>query len=522
MGIPYYFYTITKTYSNILLYCKPSKKIDHYFIDFNGMVHTSANVIEEKNNLAIIEKTWEVLKECIKVVEPSKIVHICADGVAPVAKMSQQRKRRYLSIFRQKLQSKVEPWDRNCISPGTLFSKELNTFIKSKIRENTSKMIYSFNSCDDPGEGEHKIFTKITNLQPNEVSVIHGLDADLIMLSLMSHKNNIYLMRENDKGDEPYVYLDVDALRKAVLKDLQSTFTWNFKDNIIDDPYCEDAKNIIESYVVLCFILGNDFLPHIPSLSLKNKGHERILNAAKKIQYDEMNEMLVNHSTNTINVEMLVMILQILQNDETQIMNTLNHEYIKKIPYQGSDEIETYPIKPENKDLLAGLLIDKGNMWRPYYYQSLFDCHLHDTTIILNSSELFIKGIFWTYAYYKRKPELMVDIWYYYPYEFSPTLLDLSNYLQSSIEKWKNIEKLSSEEVDKMFVDPDVQLICILPSNSLPTHLQKYSSDSKYGLKHMFPSEYKVHTYLKTHLWECCPVLPYLDIEHIKSCLINK
>jgi 5'-3' exonuclease len=517
MGIPYYFNTITKTYSNILLYSIANKKIDNFFIDFNGIVHTAANKVEEKTNENINNKTWELVDESVKIVKPEKMVHICADGVAPVAKMNQQRKRRYLSIFRQNLSKSKESWDRNCISPGTQFSKELNIHIRNCIRENKSKLIYYFNSSDDVGEGEHKIFARIANIPINDVNIIHGLDADLIMLSLMSHHPNIYLMRENDKGEDNYIYLDIDALRVGILKDLQSTYTWGITDDIIQDPYSDIAKNIIESYVVLCFILGNDFLPHIPSLCLKNKGHDRILNAAKKIQYDEMNESLVNSKENTINIDLLVKIFQILELDENEIMKRVNEEYIRKRPYHGMDEIESYPIKDENKDKLAKTLLEKGNRWRPYYYKELFDCDLYDSKIIVNSSMLFIKGILWTYAYYKRKPELMNDIWYYYPYEYSPTLLDLANYLQSTIDIWKNIKVLDDTEIKKMYVKSDIQLLCILPSKSLPTHLQKYANKEEYGLKHMFPKEYKIHTYLKTHLWECCPILPYLDIEYITT-----
>ena len=33
----------------------------------------------------------------------------------------------------------------------------------------------------------------------------------------------------------------------------------------------------------------------------------------------------------------------------------------------------------------------------------------------------------------------------------------------------------------------------------------------------MFPTKFKIHTYLKTHLWECYPELPKINIELIKK-----
>lgn len=537
MGIPHYFHTITKTYKNVILYSKPSVEFDHFFIDFNGIIHTAANKIEEKTDESIFEKTWMLTTEAVNIIKPKKMIHICADGVAPVAKMNQQRKRRYLSIFRQTLilnkdngndKSQEILWDRNCISPGTNFSKKLNLYIHNCIRNNDTKYIYNFDSSDQPGEGEHKIFSRIANLSEDSdnlnTSVIHGLDADLIMLSLISHKKNIYLMRENDKSYnefDKFIYLNIHELRIGILKELQSNYIWTITDDTLLDPYSYIAKNIIESYIVLCFFLGNDFLPHIPSLSLKNKGHERILTIAKKIQFDnpESNGYIVNHITNTINIEMIVKILIELTKDENQIIKQLNEEYIAKHPFQGSDQIESYPIQKENKSNLSKLLLEKKNKWRSYYYKELFDSKLHDSKIVIIASKSFIQGIFWTYAYYKRKPELMIDVHYYYPYEYSPTILDLSNYLQSSFNNWKNIPILEKKITDELFVSPNVQLLCILPSISLPDHLQKYAIDSKYGLKHMFPKNYKIHTYLKTQLWECSPILPQLDIEYIKNCI---
>ena len=534
MGIPHYFHTITKSYDNVILYTKPSIDIDHFFIDFNGIVHTAANKVDEKTNDLIYAKTWELTVESVKIIKPVKMIHICADGVAPVAKMNQQRKRRYLSVFRESLSltsvkacesltsvkaceslTSVIPWDRNCISPGTKFSKELNIFIRNCIRENDTKYLYSFNSSDDPGEGEHKIFARIANLSDTDTCVVHGLDADLIMLALISHKKNIYLMRENDRSYnefDKFIYLNIHELRLSILKELQSTYIWDITAEMLSDPYLDPSKDIIESYIVLCFLLGNDFLPHIPSLSLKNKGHERILSIAKKISIN-----IVDHKTGKIDIEAILNILIELNKDENKIMTILNQEYIAKQPYQGCDRIESYPIQKEHKSKLANLLIEKNNKWRAFYYKELFDSELHDTSIIINACNCFIKGIFWTYAYYKRRPELMIDVQYYYPYEYSPTILDLSNYLQSSLETWKDIEVLNKNAIDKLFVHPNVQLLCILPSISLPDHLKKYAEDSKYGLKHMFPIKYKIHTYLKTQLWECSPILPLLDIELVEE-----
>ncbi len=50
-----------------------------------------------------------------------------------------------------------------------------------------------------PGEGEHKIFKKLKIENDYNNIIINGLDADLIILSLISHKKkNIF--NERNKG----------------------------------------------------------------------------------------------------------------------------------------------------------------------------------------------------------------------------------------------------------------------------------------------------------------------------------
>ena len=152
----------------------------------------------------------------------------------------------------EKIDKIVSKWDTNAISPGTTFMNKLDDYI---TKHNQNKYIYS--GSNEAGEGEHKIF-KLINDNENEndndkVIIINGLDADLIILSLISGKNNIYLMRENN---EQLTYVNIDNLKLAIIAEL-------------DKKWCiENTTDLIESYCVMCSILGNDFIPHILNLNI--------------------------------------------------------------------------------------------------------------------------------------------------------------------------------------------------------------------------------------------------------------
>ena len=146
MGIPYYFYNLTKKYKNILIDKIPID-ISIYAIDFNGIIHPQAH--KETNEEKLFINLWNKIISYNEVYKPDKML-ICVDGVAPVAKIIQQRKRRYLSIYKNKIDKITSKWDTNAISAGTDFMNNLDEFI--------------FDGSKNQGEGEHKIFHYLRTL----------------------------------------------------------------------------------------------------------------------------------------------------------------------------------------------------------------------------------------------------------------------------------------------------------------------------------------------------------------------
>ena len=511
MGIPYYFYSLTQKYNNIMSNNKPMG-LDIYCIDFNGIIHNVAqdiikkykDTVENVNNdnieREIIEGVWNRIIYYIENYKATKYV-ICADGVAPLAKMFQQRKRRYLNIYKNILDNVNIIWDTNAITPGTLFMEKLNTYIKRNINDdrNKNKIIYS--GSDECGEGEHKIFKMIKDAPIDDKIIIHGLDADLIILSLMSHKENIYLMREVKDlhtNNTVYNYLNIKELRKAILCELKTNWDINFE---------YDENDLIETYCTACTILGNDFIPHLLTIELKNNGIDTLLSSTKRSI--KTNGLLVNNGV--INHNCLIDIFKDLANTEDEDIHRICERYIKKRhPDNKNVPSDYYGLK--NKDPLINTIYNSPNKWRQEYYRIIFDNNISiDSTVMFNACNNYIKGIYWVYSYYKG---MDIDCEWYYPYNYPPTIKDILNHTIAN-----EVPVLNS---NNMFVPSYIQLLIVLPKYSvklLAKKHQRYMLDIYAGLFHMYPVKYNIQTFLKTQLWECSPILPLINLNYITKVL---
>jgi 5'-3' exonuclease len=511
MGIPYYFYSLTQKYNNIISNNKPTG-LDIYCIDFNGIIHNVAqDIIKKYKDIAeninidnieseIIEGVWNRIKYYIENYKATKYI-ICADGVAPLAKMFQQRKRRYLNIYKNILDNVNIIWDTNAITPGTLFMERLNTYIRRNINDdrNKNKVIYS--GSDECGEGEHKIFKMIKDLPIDDKIIIHGLDADLIILSLMSHKDNIFLMREVkdiNTNNTVYNYLNIKELRNAILCELKTNWEFDFEYN---------DNDLIESYCTACTILGNDFIPHLLTIELKNNGIDTLLSATKRSI--KMNGLLVNNGV--INHNCLIDIFKDLANTEDEDIHHICERYIKKRPPDNkSTSSDYYGLK--NKDPLIYTIYNSPNKWRQEYYRIIFDNNISiDSTVMFNACNNYIKGIYWVYSYYKG---FDIDCEWYYPYNYPPTIKDILNHsIANEIPVLNN---------NNNFTPSYIQLLIVLPKYSvklLAKKHQRYMLDIYAGLFHMYPVKYNIQTFLKTQLWECSPILPLINLNYITKIL---
>jgi 5'-3' exonuclease len=116
---------------------------------------------------------------------------------------------------------------------------------------------------------------------PGWTHVLYGLDADLIMLGLVTHEKNFLLLREKmsvvmagrgrnkyrkKKDMMEYDRNDFELLELSSLRQLLAIQFRKFSDQIKD--YSLDR--IVDDFVFMCMLVGNDFLPHSPHLEIDN------------------------------------------------------------------------------------------------------------------------------------------------------------------------------------------------------------------------------------------------------------
>ena len=430
MGVPAFFKWLTLRYPNIVIDVNEEisegidintiiknnfnrdleiPSIDNLYFDMNGIIHPCAHPQDRDSPESIAEMfngIFDYVDKIIKIIKPKKLIYLAIDGVAPRAKMNQQRSRRFRAALESK-ERKTEfeilkndwnnkglyndfnnnkkvkfEFDSNVITPGTKFlydcSLALKSYIKSRLNNDPlwKDLTVIFSDSSVPGEGEHKILDFIRNQRtfenynPNTTHCIYGADADLIMLSLIIHEPHFYIIREslNEKfyiicqhcGKHGHSADTCEKITGSFNRDTASKkeIYFNNKEKIneiefslikipVVREYLEiefkilekkikfkyDLERIIDDFVFLCFLVGNDFLPHLPSLKIREGAIDALIYLYKKI-LPTMDSYITN-GKGQINLDKAEILFENLGKIEgeffkIEVMNKINDENFKK------------------------------------------------------------------------------------------------------------------------------------------------------------------------------------------------
>jgi 5'-3' exonuclease len=137
MGIPSYFSYIVKNHANLIKKFNHTIQVNNLYLDCNSIIYDAVHNIDFTNLVesdidTILRAVCSKIDEYIALLKPDNTVYIAFDGVAPVAKLEQQRSRRYKSLYQNNISKSIykdvnsNPWNTTAITPGTLFMKKLN------------------------------------------------------------------------------------------------------------------------------------------------------------------------------------------------------------------------------------------------------------------------------------------------------------------------------------------------------------------------------------------------------------
>lgn len=526
MGIPSYFSYIIKNHANIIRKRRQVKsKFSSLYMDCNSIIYDSVRKLEMDAEprppgfdmeREIIRNVIAKIESYVNDIQPSNVLYIAFDGVAPFAKMEQQRVRRYKHGF--PLPTSTKAFNTSAITPGTEFMKALSlnvsrAFVVSGRHFGAKTIIVS--GSDEPGEGEHKMFQYMRDhaLQ-TETMAVYGLDADLIMLGLFHcfACENIYIFRESPEfgrallGDsfarDELLYLDNRRLASAILNEM----------GVAEGS--KDARGRIYDYVFVCFLLGNDFLPHFPALNIRTHGNFTILETYRKLFTKYPDRRLISLESGNIQWRWVKTLLKEFAKEEHR---NITNEYESRAKF----EKRFYPTTTkEERDVAFENIptiyraeehyinpLELG--WEKRYYQMAFhiDAAKIDKTFIESVCYNYLEGLEWTFKYYTEG----CPHWRWkYNHHYPPLFVDL-------VERIPDFETTFINE--KMGINtpfhPCTQLSYVIPPwnhHLLPESQRKYLSSNGYSAYYVDSDKLTFQWMFCKYFWESHAILPDIPL----------
>jgi 5'-3' exonuclease len=547
MGIPSYFSHIIRNFPIIQVKHPNVNGVDHFFMDCNSIIYDvyyaiinnvdspSSSMTYDEMESKLITGIIEKILYYVKMVSPKKTIYIAFDGVAPFAKMEQQRTRRYRSWLTESLFSDLYSKDvsnggypifSGMFTPGTTFMQNLSKKVRSFFKETITNVNCIVSATDEIGEGEHKLFVYLRDYSrefpeicSKETVVLYGLDADLIMLSIF-HCNlcsNIFIMREmppdkkeTKKHSKPEtVYIDIYALCNGVVKE----FTGHF----------DSSPLYVYDYVFLCFFLGNDFLPHFPALNIRTSGIGTLMDVYRTTMYSKRLHIIAKDSNKQLYIDWKnvgIFIKELARCEHSLLLN--EYDLRKKaaqrisiiLPTNTKDReefVNNIPLMYRAEELY---IAPEQPNWKLRYYSTLF--HSNDLSSICDN---YLEGLEWVFFYYSSG----CPHWKWkYNYEYPPLFEDLVKSITHDISPIRQFREKQPQLLDIAF-HPQMQLMYVLPCAYLHLLSEPYRPFLKDKIDVYYPTRITsldvseltirfVWTYCR-FFWESHVLLPEIPLE---------
>ncbi|XP_078420319.1 5'-3' exoribonuclease 1 isoform X2 [Cetorhinus maximus] len=588
MGVPKFYRWISERYPCLSQVVKEHQipEFDNLYLDMNGIIHQCSHPNDEDVHFRISEEKiiadiFHYVEVLFRIIKPKKVFFMAVDGVAPRAKMNQQRGRRFRSAkeAEEKIKKALEKgetlptearFDSNCITPGTAFMarlhEQLKYFINLKISADKSweGVAVYLSGHETPGEGEHKIMefiraeTRKPDHDPNTRHCLYGLDADLIMLGLTSHEPNFSLLREEVRFGGRKSQKRITAVEETTFHLLHLSLMREYIDyefSSVRDKICfeYDLERIIDDWILMGFLVGNDFIPHLPHLHINHD--------ALPLLYKTYTEVLptlggyINES-GTLNLEhfekYLVKLSEFDREHFSEVFvdlkwfeSKVGKKYLNEAAGIAAEEAKRRKKKNKIRDDLCLAVLDEGrneaeacsncntefnheDQWdddndnededdlfetefRQYkrvYYMTKMGVEVVSDEFLAQQAECYVQAIQWILHYYYHG----VQSWsWYYPFHYAPYLSDI-----------RNISKLKiAFGIGRPF-KPFEQLLAVLPAASkelLPNCYQFLMTEEESPIIEYYPPDFKTDLNGKQQEWEAVVLIPFIDEKRLLAAM---
>lgn len=618
MGIPRFYRYMSERYP---LLNQPISDVsllpefDCFYLDMNGIIHNCThsdgdNSMSTLSLQAQLHGVFTYMDRLIThIIKPQQLVYIAIDGVAPRAKLNQQRSRRFRAgLERQEAMEKerhmqitledeknghtAKPpaarFDSNCITPGTEFLAELSQhlvyFVRQKMKTDPiwARLEVFFSGSEVPGEGEHKIveFIRHRKMMPgygaNVRHCMYGSDADLMLLGIMTHEPHFTLVRETVVWGS---HKQTVARKQIEEQQWQLVHLSLFREYLMMEMRVApplDGERMLDDFILLTFLLGNDFIPHSPTLEISEDAIPLLLRVYRQLLETHGGEYLTENGK-LINIKLLQELFQIIGDqeeeilinraveeskrrrnrrggerapqstqheiDETQVHNALaalrddddddappplldddelDEDEAEKALLEALDgEFETkvaLEIEESEREvlMLTGSESFQETKWN--YYERKFKIPRGNgdanNSALVQVKKHYLEALKWVLAYYFQGP----PSWsWFYPYHYAPMVSDLTD-----IEDIANsIVFQNDPETDGPLL-PFEQLMSNLPSTSahlVPEPYRFLMVSPLSPIKHFYPETFEIDMEGKRNAWEGVNLLPFIDVALLKQAI---
>uniref|UniRef100_A0A8C1WH39 5'-3' exoribonuclease n=1 Tax=Cyprinus carpio TaxID=7962 RepID=A0A8C1WH39_CYPCA len=651
MGVPAFFRWLSRKYPSIIVHCLEEKakeyngikipvdtskpnpnevEFDNLYLDMNGIIHPCTHPEDKpapKNEDEMMVAIFEYIDRLFNIVRPRRVLYMAIDGVAPRAKMNQQRSRRFraskegveLVEEKNKMREEViqrggylppeeikERFDSNCITPGTEFMDNLAKCLRYYIADRLTNdpgwhnITVFLSDASVPGEGEHKImdFIRRQRAQPNHDPNTHhclcGADADLIMLGLATHEPNFTIIREEFKPNKPrpcalcgqmgheikdcqglarekqgehdefadtvpvseqeFIFIRLIVLREYLEREL----------TMASLPFPFNFERSVDDWVFMCFFVGNDFLPHLPSLEIREGAIDRLVGIYKDVVHKTGGYLTENGFVNLERVELIMQAVGVAEDnifkkrkdDDESFKRRMKEKKKRMKAHQGPSFVpggqfapqalggRDRPIAVQNARQSAYEMRMQGNQpsndmdnrgvkrkaedsdsepepednvrlweegWKQRYYKTKFDVDATDDEFRKKVVQSYVEGLCWVLRYYYQG----CASWkWYFPFHYAPFASD-----------FKDIKGMFSdfEKGTKPF-KPLEQLMGVFPAasgNFLPQTWRALMTNPESSIIDFYPDDFAIDLNGKKYAWQGVALLPFVDERRLRAALAD-